>query len=66
MRGKPARQLLRKGRLDIGVIAGSQHRHKEMGGPNGARFLTDDRHGRARIVHKQLVAGLVSLPQAEI
>ena len=59
MGGQEGRRVLAERRLDVGVVAGPQHGHEEVGGAQLAAFRIDDRKGVAGPVDEQLLAGLV-------
>jgi hypothetical protein len=60
----PIRELLRAGRLGIGIVGGPQHGHEQFdleeraGGPDNGRFL-------AGVVDKQFLARPVDLPHRQ-
>ena len=63
---QPVIPPLRPSRLDIGVIAGAQHRDNHLGLPNFTGGAVDDRHGRTGVVHKHLLAGPMGLAHHHI
>src|ERR1035441_1232539 len=63
MSSKPSAQLLVVEGLDIRLIAGAQHRHKQMARRETAVLCVVDRHRLTRPVHKHLLARLMDLTQ---
>lgn len=66
VRGYPGRQILRKTRFDIGIVAGSQGGDEEIGVPGCAGERIRDRHRLPGIIDEEFLSGPVGLPEAYI
>ena len=62
MGGDPVGQFLGPSGLHVGVVAGPQHRHEDLGLSHFAGFAIHHAHRHSGVVHEHLFTGLVGLP----
>jgi hypothetical protein len=66
MRANPIGQRLRPGGLGVGVVRRAKDGDEDLGWPHLASLAILDRHGLARIIDEEFLAGPVLLLEAPV